>query len=80
MGYDELVVVEVDVEAIKQEASLFEASTLVIGYSIEDVEKHMVRMIDGQVGEDIEVHKAKKEVWTMMDDWKSTNVARVHSG
>lgn len=24
-------------------------------------------------------HKAKKEVWTMMDEWKSTKVAKVHS-
>jgi len=27
----------------------------------------------------MEEHKAKKEVWTMMDEWKSTKVARVHS-
>ena len=25
------------------------------------------------------MHKAKKEVWTMMDEWKNTKVARVHS-
>lgn len=24
------------------------------------------------------MHKAKKEVWTMMDEWKSTKVKRVH--
>lgn len=25
------------------------------------------------------MHKAKKEVWTMMDEWKNTKVARVRS-
>jgi len=27
----------------------------------------------------MEEHKAKKQVWTMMDKWKSTKVAKVHS-
>lgn len=26
----------------------------------------------------MEEKKAKKEVWTMMDEWKSTKVARLH--
>jgi len=27
----------------------------------------------------MEEHKAKKEVWTRMDEWKSTKVSKVHS-
>ncbi len=27
----------------------------------------------------MEEHKSKKEVWTMMDEWKSTKVAKVLS-
>lgn len=50
-----------------------------MGYSIEDDEKHMDEMVDWQVEEDIEEHKDNKEVWAMMDEWKSTMVARVHS-
>jgi len=34
VGYDELVVVEVGVEAVNQEASFFEAFTLVRGFLI----------------------------------------------
>ena len=75
MEQDEWVVLEVGVEAVKQEVGWVEASTLVMGYSIEDVEKHVAEMVDWEVGEDIEEHKAKKEVWTM-----STRVERVHSG
>ena len=26
----------------------------------------------------MEEHKAKKEVWTMMDEWKSTKVSKVY--
>ena len=26
----------------------------------------------------MEEHKAKKEVWTKMNEWKSTKVARMH--
>jgi len=51
-----------------------------MGDSIEDVKKHMAEMVDWKVGEDIEEHKAKKEVWTMMVEWKSTKVVRVISG
>ena len=50
-----------------------------MSYSIEEVEKHMAEMVDWQVGEDIEENKAKKEVWTMMDEWKSTRLEKVHS-
>ena len=50
-----------------------------MGYSTEEVEKHMDEMIDWHVGEDIEEHKAKKKVSTMMEEWKSTRVERVHS-
>ena len=39
-----------------------------MGYSVEDVNKHMVEMVDWHVKRDIEVHKPKKEVWTMMDE------------
>ena len=28
----------------------------------------------------MEEHKAKEDVWTMMDEWKSTKVARLHFG
>jgi len=35
---DELVVVEMEVEAIKQEVSRIEVSNLAMGYSTEDVE------------------------------------------
>lgn len=55
-----------EVEAVKREFGLVEASTLVMGDSTEDVEKNIVKMVDWQVGEGIEVHKDKKEVWTIM--------------
>ena len=72
--------VEMEVEAVKKEVFWVEASTLLIGYSTEDVEKHMAEMVDWQVGEDIEVDNANKAVWTMMDEWKSTKLERVQSG
>lgn len=37
MGYDELVVVEVGVEEVKQEVGLFEASTLVRVFPIGNI-------------------------------------------
>lgn len=40
----------------------------------------MDEMVDCQVEDYIEEHKAEKEVWRMMDKWKSTKMERVHSG
>ena len=77
---DEWVVVDMEAKALNQKFGWVEASTLVMGYSTKDVEKYMAEMVDWHVGEDIEVHNAKKEMWTMMDEWKSTKVVRVPFG
>lgn len=76
---DEWFFVEVEVETIEKEVGWVEASTHVMGFSIQEVGEHMAKMIDWQVEKDIEEHKAKKEVWTMTDELKSIGVERVHS-
>lgn len=69
-----------EMEVVKHEFGWFKASTLVMGYSTEDVEKYMTEMIDWYVGEDTKVHKTKKGVWTMIYEWKSTKVENMHFG
>lgn len=36
-----------------------------MGYSTEDIGKHVAEVVDWQVGEDTKVHKTKEKVWTM---------------
>ena len=38
----------------------------------------MDEMVDWQVGEDIEVHKAKEKVWKMKDEYENTKGVGVH--
>lgn len=63
MEEDEWVLVEFGVEVVKKEVILVEASTLVMGFSIEKVRDNMAEMVDWWVEDDMEEHKAMKEVW-----------------
>ena len=36
-------------------------------------------VVDSQAEDDMEDNRAKKEVFTVMDEWKSTRVERMHS-
>lgn len=47
-------------ELVEKEVSWVEASTLTMGCSIEGFGEHMDEMVDWQIKEDIDKHKAKK--------------------
>ena len=52
---------------------------LVMGCCIENIRVDMDEKDGWQDEEDMEDHKAKEEVWTMMDEWKGTKAKKVHS-
>jgi len=57
--------VEMEVEAVSLEIGCIGASTPVMVHSTKVVWEHMDEMVDLQVVNGIEVHKAKEKVWTM---------------